>query len=56
MPGKNDHPLQENEQIKAIRDRARSFDSAYFHIARALARGYIDLYYVNTDSGEFIEY
>ena len=56
MPGKNDHPLQENEQIKAIRDRARSFDSAYSHIARALARGYIDLYYVNTDSGEFIEY
>ena len=34
----------------------QDYCSIHFHIAQALARGYIDLYYVNTDTGEFIEY
>ena len=28
----------------------------YTHIAQALARGCIDLYYVNTDTGEFVDF
>ena len=28
----------------------------YTHLAHALARGYTDLYYVNTETGEFIEF
>ena len=28
----------------------------YTHLAHALARGYTDLYYVNMDTDEFIEY
>ena len=28
----------------------------YNHIAHALARGYIDLYYVNMDTGEFVDF
>ena len=31
-------------------------DTIYRHIAHALARGYTDLYYVNMDTDEFIEY
>ena len=34
----------------------RGFSNSYNHIAHALARGYTDLYYVNMDSDEFIEY
>jgi len=33
-----------------------STDRVYTHIAHALARGYTDLYYVNMDSGEYIEF
>ncbi len=28
----------------------------YTHIAQALARGCIDLYYVNMDTGEFVDF
>ena len=31
-------------------------DANYIHIAQALARGYTDLYYVNMDTDEFIEF
>ena len=31
-------------------------DIVYTHIAHALARGYTDLYYVNMDTGDFIEF
>ena len=31
-------------------------NSVYAHIAQALARGYTDLYYVNMETNEFVEY
>lgn len=37
-------------------ERAWSSSSTYSHIAYALARAYTDLFYVNMDTGEFIEY
>ena len=37
-------------------ERARSAGIISNHIAQALARGYADLYYINTDTGDFIEY
>ena len=37
-------------------ERARSAGIISNHIAQALARGYTDLYYVNTETGDFIEY
>lgn len=40
----------ENFEMEQSRDRV------YVHIAQALARGYTDLYYVNMDSGGFIEF
>ena len=37
-------------------ERARSTGIIYAHIAQALAQGYTDLYYINLDSEEYIEY
>ena len=37
-------------------ERAWSSSATYSHIAYALARAYTDLFYVNMDTGEFIEY
>ena len=37
-------------------EKARSTGMIFAHIAQALARGYRNLYYVNLDSEEFIEY
>ena len=42
-----------NHQAEA---KAWNADVVYAHIARTLARGYTDLYYVNMDTDEFIEY
>ena len=50
MSGRND------DQQMGANCGPESFGSAYSHIAQALAQGYTDLYYVNTDTGEFIEY
>ncbi len=37
-------------------EKARSMGVIYTHIAQTLARGYENLYYVNTETEEFIEY
>lgn len=42
--------------MKANDEKAWSSDRVYMHIAHALARGYTDLYYVNIDTDEFIEF
>ena len=39
-----------------IRGGLGSIDRVYTHIAHALARGYTDLYYVNMETDEFIEF
>jgi len=46
----------ENALTKEAYEKARSTGIIYTHIAQALARGYSDLYYVNLDSEEYIEY
>jgi len=37
-------------------EKTQSDGSVYVHIAHALARGYTDLYYVNMDTDEYIEF
>jgi diguanylate cyclase (GGDEF)-like protein len=41
---------------KEAYEKARSTGLIYTHIAKALARGYTYLYYVNLDSEEFVQY
>lgn len=47
---------RENATTKEAYEKARSTGIIYSHIAQALARGYKNIFYVNTESGEFIEY
>ena len=57
--GQSVHDVMENiivENEKEACDRGRSSDIVYSHIAHALARGYTDLYHVNMDTDEFIEF
>ena len=51
-----DDLLQENMQLKEDYEQVRSRDIIHARIAHALARGYADLYYVNTETDEFIEF
>ena len=46
----------ENAMNKEAYEKAVSSGLMYTHIAQTLARDYTDMYYVNTDSEEFIEY
>ncbi len=46
----------ESATTKEDYEKARSNGVMYSHIAKAMTRGYRDLYYVNVDSEEFIEY
>ena len=48
--------LKENERLKETLEKERSTGVIYTHIAQALARGYTDLYYVNMETDELIEY
>jgi len=48
--------LRENEQLKEACEKARNSGTMYTHIALSLARGCTDLYYVNMDTDEFIEF
>ena len=50
------HIHRENATTKGAYEKARSSGMIYAHIAKALARGYKELYYVNLDTEEFIEY
>ena len=47
---------RENATTREAYERARSTGIIYTHIAQTLARGYTDLFYVNLESEEFIEY
>ena len=46
----------ENATTKEAYEKARSTGIIYTHIAQTLARGYSDLYYINLDTEEFVEY
>ncbi len=47
---------RENATTKEAYEKARSTGIMYAHIAQTLARDYTDLYYVNLETEEFIEY
>ena len=47
---------RESATTKEDYEKARSTGIMYSHIAQAMTRGYNDLYYVNVDSEEYIEY
>ena len=47
---------RENAMNKEAYEQARNDVIIYTHIAHALARGYTDLYYVNMETNELIEY
>lgn len=47
---------KENKRLRRAWIKAQQTGNIYSHIAYALARGCVDLFYVNVDSGEFIEY
>ena len=47
---------RENATTKEAYEKARSTGIIYTHIAQTLARGYTDLFYVNLDTEEYIEY
>ena len=47
---------RENATTKEAYEKTRSSGLIYTRIAQTLARGYTNLYYVNLDSEEFIEY
>ncbi len=46
----------ENAMTREAYESARSSGIMYTHIAQTLARDYTDMFYVNTDTEEFIEY
>ncbi len=48
--------LEETDAMDAFNDNVWSNDQVYTHIAHALARGYTDLFYVNMDTDEYIEF
>ena len=47
---------RENAMTREAYENARSTGILYSYIAKALSRGYKDLFYVNIDTDEFIEY
>ena len=48
--------VQETSRTKAAYEEARSTNLIYSHIAQTLAMGYTDLFYVNLETEEFLEY
>jgi diguanylate cyclase (GGDEF)-like protein len=47
---------RENVSTREAYERARNTGIIYNHLAHALARGYTELFYVNVDTDEFIEF
>lgn len=47
---------RENDTTKEAYEQARITSTIYTHLAHALAKGYTDIYYVNLDTDEFIEF
>lgn len=62
LSGRNDINRQyaglrkKNKRLRKAWIKAQQTGNIYSHIAYALARGCVDLFYVNLDTGEFIEY
>ena len=48
--------MKAGKKKKKKRENAQGAGSVFTHIALSLARGYTDLYYVNVDTDEFIEF
>ena len=55
MPGIT-HDRHSDAAGRGVRKNKGEINRINAHLARALARGYIDLYYVNMETDEFIEY
>ncbi|MBO7377399.1 MAG: diguanylate cyclase [Clostridia bacterium] len=47
---------RENTTNKEVYEKARSMSIMYSHFAKTLARNFMDLYYINLNNDEFIEY
>ena len=47
---------QENERLRKACEQLRRSGVVYIHIAHALTRDYTDLFYVNMETDEYIEY
>ena len=47
---------RENESTKEAYEKAMSTGLIFTRIAQSMARGYTDIFYVNTETGEFTEY
>ena len=47
---------RENADTKEAYQEAQNYVTVYTHVAHALARDYTDLYYVNMESDEFLEF
>ena len=50
------HTGEDTEQTKAAYQEDLSTSTVYENIVRALSKNYFDLYYVNVETGEYIEY
>ena len=48
--------LKENAQLKNSYEKLKSTSLVYTHISHALSRDYTDLFYVNMENGDYIEY
>ena len=48
--------LKENERLRKVCEKTLSTSMIYTHIAHALTRDYTDLFYVNMDTDEYIEF
>lgn len=51
-----DEKKEYGRELETARKKEQGADMIHSHIAQALARGYTDLYYVNMETGELIEY
>ena len=56
MSSAQDALQQESQQLREAFEAAQGASGIYAHIAYALARDYVELFYVNLDTGEFVEY
>ncbi len=52
----NDEKEDYRRRLEAANGKLRSTGTAFAHIAMALARGYTELFYVNMDTDEYVEY
>ena len=52
----NDEKEEYRRRLEEAYEKERSAGTVFAHIAMSLARDYMDLYYVNTDTDEYIQY